>query len=72
MANNIWASHSKSEIIKKFLLSKRYERINKYKTRRLDIMKSCAILFHALRTAAGFGDGIRKKDTEIPHKRAFI
>jgi hypothetical protein len=30
----------------------------------------CAILFRALRTAAG--DGMRKKDTEIPPERAFI
>jgi hypothetical protein len=31
----------------------------------------CATLFRALRTAAG-GDGMRKKDTEIPPERAFI
>jgi hypothetical protein len=35
-------------------------------------MKSYATLFRALRTAAGFGDGTRKKDTEIPPKRAFV
>jgi hypothetical protein len=31
----------------------------------------CATLFRALLTATG-GDGMRKKDTEIPPKRAFI
>jgi hypothetical protein len=30
----------------------------------------CATLFRARRTTAG-GDGMRKKDTEIPHERAF-
>jgi hypothetical protein len=33
----------------------------------------CAILFRALRTALlVVGDGMRKKDTEIPPKRVFI
>jgi gag-polypeptide of LTR copia-type len=37
------------------------------------LLAICATLFRALRTAAGFlGDGIRKKDTEIPPERAFV
>jgi hypothetical protein len=32
--------------------------------------RHCATFFRALCTAAG-GDGMRKKDTEIPPKRAF-
>jgi hypothetical protein len=31
----------------------------------------CATLFRAFRAAAG-GDGMRKKDTEIPSERAFV
>jgi hypothetical protein len=35
-----------------------------------EVLSRCATLFRALRTAAG-GDGMRKKDTEIPHERVF-
>jgi hypothetical protein len=34
-------------------------------------VRRCATLFCALRTAAG-GDGMQKKDTEIPPERAFV
>jgi hypothetical protein len=35
------------------------------------VLYFCATLFRALRTAAG-GDGMQKKDTEIPPERAFV